>query len=1339
MKKMKTKNKCLVTSLAIIAMLMMSLGVKAQDVSIDPESGSLVTSVPRNVDTGYILGLSALWRHEQLALSMTGTDRDGVTESNDILEPSTVFGERNGMLTIVGGRRPSFFTVSLPKGYRITGYDLVLVNNLVGVDMAPNKDLDDKPHFHHLNTRDGGRWGTNNEFDGANGLGTMRFYETKPWQTNKTNSWQDQNHWNNGGNAESRYINPGLNVNNQDKQIGTEVLATATADDGDININNTEADTNKEYKMSRHSNDMGNQLYFRLVKDYSFYGLSIKSFIIYFTAEGTFDAPIGPAAADVAHRVVSSPFNTNKTDIGVMEKRYQEGHENDEAYAFFSYQYDNVTPINAYNTIYQERAVKEGRPYELESDNQGTIYPHIYPVKVDNQNLFAFEEDTYFVEPPVSVHTSSGLEAPIGYRIVGAKFEYLWGSDVQASQKTVNGYTITYTSGSTTYYLNDELHFTTNEYIWLRDNNNNFYTDDGFNKRYLACNGSGDTRTLSFSNKADGDAARWNLRRNSSGQIYYQSDNRTVYLKGTTDSSVTPTLSTGTSGAATSTSFSRTYNIPGFSAGTYKLNIYDKTGNSIEKTIDVTQALTTSTDEEGNPANFYELKGLNNDAVKFSITNLQSGKKALVRVTLQLQALDPYINNMQVNCVNLPKELQMSQKFTASNFKVSGGSFVFYVPSDLLGETMDISFSELYSDYGDYTYWGETESLTNARYSYVTSSYFNPINGNGNLGLYDGAYTPNSDYTTKVITATAGNVRYKFNNAENLGNTGSGSAYLEEYPFSVKTYLSNYADPDAATGTTPTIAKFEECHVKAGNDENPQPAGKFFVFIADETRYNIAPTYNWQHRDYAFYRMDVKAVAKTYEPVLTWTKVYENALYTTKDENGKEVKGEKAQFGLKLTTTDAGQVANGYLTVKQIQETIDAAITAEKATHTGNVPESKDQILYVDASSLLAVYNYVKKEGTTTPEPSTLEGLKDGMGANSLIYLPKATTTTLDNFAYLTADNTFRAGNHIVLTDKQPFYSKYDIQIAPANWATYTRSISAAENGQVENATIMLPFTLTVKNGLHTNPEETPACSFYVNTMKSGATMSLATGSSIDHGTAFFDKITGTVAEANTPYMIHVESSNASANDNFSFIVAEKGAKIIATNILGENNPNGTGWLHTGEEDVSASFDKYNYKFTNKATFSGAKFDRAESEDVFYFAHNMYLDLRTLSLKDSEGNPNQYLYIYPFRGVYTYTRTQKPGTTGNAKPMHSFDISFDEMPIAGIATWLDEVEGTKPDLMIRSDRGKLTITASRSQDVVIRSVNGMVVKNTNVEAGNTTTVALPAGIYVVNNTKITVK
>ena len=136
MKKMKTKNKCLVTSLAIIAMLMMSLGVKAQDVSIDPTSGSLVTAVTSSDDTGYILGLSALWRHEQLALSMTGTDRDAITETGEVAQPSAVFGERNGKIIIAGGRRPSFIVVSLPKGYRITGYTLVLANDLVGANVG---------------------------------------------------------------------------------------------------------------------------------------------------------------------------------------------------------------------------------------------------------------------------------------------------------------------------------------------------------------------------------------------------------------------------------------------------------------------------------------------------------------------------------------------------------------------------------------------------------------------------------------------------------------------------------------------------------------------------------------------------------------------------------------------------------------------------------------------------------------------------------------------------------------------------------------------------------------------------------------------------------------------------------------------------------------------------------------------------------------------------------------------------------------------------------------------------------------------------------------------------
>ena len=60
-------------------------------------------------------------------------------------------------------------------------------------------------------------------------------------------------------------------------------------------------------------------------------------------------------------------------------------------------------------------------------------------------------------------------------------------------------------------------------------------------------------------------------------------------------------------------------------------------------------------------------------------------------------------------------------------------------------------------------------------------------------------------------------------------------------------------------------------------------------------------------------------------------------------------------------------------------------------------------------------------------------------------------------------------------------------------------------------------------------------------------------------------------------------------------------------------------------------------------------------------------------------------------------------------------------------------------MMIRSGRGFITITATADQKFAIRTLNGMTIKNVSVSGGNTTTVSLPAGIYIVNNTKITVK
>ena len=1430
MKKMKTKNKCLVTSLAIIAMLMMSLGVKAQDVLIDPESGNVVSTVTNREETGFALGLGALWRHEQLALSLNATDRDNI-EAGEIKTPSAVLGTREieisgetaKRLTIIGGRRPSFLTVSLPKGYKITGYEIVLLNDITG-DIVPS----------NINTQNWSQTERNklNQFrhvnEGTDVSGTdvsrpvMRFYETTCWKHNETNS-RDQQYWtttNPNGDNMARYIKPGLNVNATDREIGSDIVyyegkmqvarRTDNSDDIDINVpyNDNNGDLGKEFSLKRFNITNTNQLYFRLVKNYFFYGITIKSFKIYFSAEGDFEAPVAPTEANYARRVVTSGFDTNKTDIG--ELKLQSQNPNDpNAPKYFSYNYHNVQTLKAYNYIYQEDAVKDGEPFEV-----STIDAHIHPVTVNGQNLYAFENDVYYAEPPVSVNTSSGLTAPIGFRIVGAKIEYLWGPDAGTNcYKTIpSGFYIVYnhiTYGDnesqtvTPYYLNDQFHFTTNPFLWHMDEDGNI-TDNlnGSPMRYLACNGEDNVRTLQWSNSTDPQSlGKYNMHTEDDGNVYYYSDGLNYYnLEVVLDNNGVPTgdatvVKGGLENLAKSSYQPGGENVlvSSFVPGEYDLNIYNQeTG----ETIDNTKSVHVTKDKATGPNNYVELNNLNNDAIKFEISGLKSIQdpnsddptkkvptKALLKISLKLQALDPYISSMKVECKDLPEKLQLSQEFEASNFRVSGGSFIFYVPSEMDGQEMKISFSDLHSDYGDNTYWGETLSLTKSRYSFVTSDYFRPVSGSQktqeelialgmtateaakwpkNDGLYDTNYNPNAEFNatgaSKVVTATAGNVRYKFNNAEDLSdNTQTGSAYLKEYPFSVDTYLSNYKDPDAKAGETPKTAKFEECHVIAG--KGAQEAGKFFVFTADETRYNIAPTTDWQHRQYAFYRMDVKAIAEEYAPELVWTPVYDHALMATTDANGEEEKTDKPQFGLKLLTkeiiknqttgeTTIGGFIKGYLTVKQINETITAAIAAGDDE---TVPKSRNQILYIDASDLLGVYNFTKEENNQV-SVSTLQDLKDGLGANALIFLPNQTGTRLNNFVTLTDANTFLATNDIVLTDKQPFFTPYDLQIKTDNIAKYKRMISADINGQAELATLMLPFALTLgSGGVHENPDDTEQCSLEVYSMKSGQTMQIA-GSGGDHGIAIFNKVSTEKTTADKPYMVKVASTSAGENDNYSFVVAEKGVKIIASPTKGSSLADksvfggtdakpgiGKGWVHFGDKNVSASFGNYDYSFTNIASYSGAIFDRDYSEDVFYFAANKYLDLRRMSYYDENGDLNQWLYIYPFRGVYTYTRTQKPGTTGNAKPMHSFDISFDEMPIAGIATWLDEVEGTKPDLMIRSDKGKLTITANRSQDVVIRSVNGMVVKNTNVEAGNTTTVALPAGIYVVNNTKITVK
>ena len=775
--------------------------------------------------------------------------------------------------------------------------------------------------------------------------------------------------------------------------------------------------------------------------------------------------------------------------------------------------------------------------------------------------------------------------------------------------------------------------------------------------------------------------------------------------------------------------------------------------------------------------------------MKFEITGLANGYQALVNVTLHLEALDPYIDKMDIVCHDAENpethkpNLELTQSFSSNDFSVSGGKFIFYVPEDYADVPLTFTFSDLYSKYGDNTYYNDIDYMKmngNARYSFVTSDYFKQFSGNKvsgitgfpvNGGLYDTAYLTNDKgsngpvgtettgnfypYTSKVFTSTAGNVRFKFNNAEDLA-AATGS--LVEYPFSVSTYLSNYKDPDwkASSGTTQETGAFIPCILIANPAASPtgtqyQKTDIFYVFTADETRYNIAPTTGLQHRSYAFYRMDIQLEARTFTPKFTYEKIYDKSFQLQKQpkvdnngnvvtENGKvvteEVEVEDSMWGLILDAEEetdevTGDKIIGYFTY---QEIIDHIQGRGNPGESGYIPPTLDpnntdapkymrQILYVDGTKLSAMLN--SSENSIIKR---LQDLKDSLAVNNLVFLPVNTTSTLDNVAYKTGSGSFRAGKDIVLKDKQPFFTPYTINVDAANVATYSREITIPSyTEKVINATVMLPFTLQVENGKHTNPND--GFAFTVNTMN-GGDMDFANGSPVDFGTAYFQQMAQTYSntEANVPYMIKITDFDNNVTtengDKISFVAAQKGSNIIATPKNGTGETGGIGKKELEGESASGKFGGGNYNLTNWGSYSGIRYDRAESQDIFYFAQNMYLNLHSLS------RDKRYLNSYPFRAVYKYT------TAGNAKQMRGFYINYDEFQ--GVPTGIDSQE-TEADLMVKVGKGEVTLSATRAQNVTLYTIGGITMRRVDLNAGDTKTVNLPAGAYMVNGIKIIVK
>lgn len=1181
--------------------------LSAQNVTISPTTGKLIAGFTKQNEIGFQSGASSLWRHEQLPLSLLLSDEPELTVGQQLKVPAgNIRYDEQQKLYIIEGGRPittsTHLNISLPKGYRFTGYRMVFLNNY------NNKTYASVEHVAQNKT----------------------IYET-------------------------------------DGTFNTDAPKTTPLTLGSSN-------STQEFVIERTSaneTDMGNNLYFIIKHDKDkLFGVTLKSCELFFTAEGAFTSSVSPTSpADIVSQgvnVIGAPFATSRIDLGQIKPHTKDGN------TYYSYNYMDVKDLNAANMFYQEDAVTADHKLPATPSNGS-----IQVLQNEGKMYYAVGNNTYYVETPTAATTQNGNTIPLGYRITKAKINYHYGVAVEESSinytGNLDGYYITSVYNNRTYYLQTNGKWSnSNKVLWKIGETGKISSGGNYLKLQSPGFFSNNYNVTSTTN-----ANNASIFAVTNGQVTYKvgSDNTSyVYLALTSTNGNAQMVSSSDDAASwAQATGEKTITNPSFTPSAYTLTVYGTNKSEPYQTVQVTDG------KDG----AIELTDLNNDAIKFTVSGLAENTQALITVELTLEALNPFINTIDIVCHSMIENgPELMQQFTSNDFQVSGGKFLFYVPQEFFGggaQKCRFTFENLYSKYGDATYG--LDDPHHARYFFVKSDYYNTYNGK----QYN--TTGHEPADTKIATSTCGDKAFKYSNIDELNNdnTSGTTALLEEYPYSETRYTEQ--------GGT-----FTDNIVIDVNGEK-----KCYLFTADETQWNVAPTTALEHRNYAYYLMDLRLETKDYKGKCELKKIYENTCY---DIDGTDT--NKAMYGGVFKAVDSEtneELPNesAYLTVNMMRTALTEALHKEGADVTGK------QVLYLDYTNLYSVY---------MPKKDAINEMKALLNPNCLLYFPTRTSCNEDNFVQKTKSGSYRACKNIVITDKQPFFAPYKITVPAENYATYSRQITRPINGKVTLATVMLPFALNLEDGVHTNATA-DACSFSLSQMAPTNCLALdenEVNTPHDYyAKAHFTLLTSDKTLPNVPYMVNI--INAPTNDDVSFIATQYGADIAATTSM-----NTTDYTFEGET-ATGTIANTNYTFTNRASYSGKMFNAREA-NVFYFAKNNYLYCRNLR----PGLDN--LYAYPFRGYYECN-----SQTYGAK-LNKFSISFDDA--GGWTTGITNVD-TRPDLAIYAGEGTITAKAQVKTVVKVYAVNGMIIATMNIEQGETKSISLPAGIYVVNNVKIIVR
>lgn len=120
--------------LILVLSQILPLSLCAQNVTVSPKTGKLISALTESAsEVGFQNGFNALWRHNQLPLSFITADEGTLTSTGSLAVHACNFVIYNDKLVDIALAGSGYNILTLPKGYRFTGYKIVMKNNLDGV------------------------------------------------------------------------------------------------------------------------------------------------------------------------------------------------------------------------------------------------------------------------------------------------------------------------------------------------------------------------------------------------------------------------------------------------------------------------------------------------------------------------------------------------------------------------------------------------------------------------------------------------------------------------------------------------------------------------------------------------------------------------------------------------------------------------------------------------------------------------------------------------------------------------------------------------------------------------------------------------------------------------------------------------------------------------------------------------------------------------------------------------------------------------------------------------------------------------------------------------------